>query len=351
MMIVGAMCFGAFLCGAVVSTSLKAQNESSATLPSFSPPEFSFQKNLKLGDNSQDVRQLQIVLNSDIGTRISDSGIGSKGQESTYFGQLTANAVMRFQLKYRKEVLDPYNIYTPTGFVGSATRNKLNNLISSVSARPIVVKSASTASSSPTGRSQVSGPLPLVKDKLPRLYTARPQQIKKGDIFTLVGAGFQVENTVHIGTNVFPHVLPQDGNNISFVIPATSVIQNGTYEVWVENSQGISKVSGRPINLVISDNPQSAPVISSVSPANVSGTGMVTVTGAGFTSVGNSIVSGFGEIKNLSSSGAQITFSPKSLLSADAIARIPVGMTTKVDFYVINSNGISNVFGSVNLKL
>ena len=74
------------------------------------------------------------------------------------------------------------------------------------------------------------------------------------------------------------------------------------------------------------------------------------VTGSGFTPTSNEIVSGFGTIKNLPSNGTQITFSPKSLLSAEAVARVPVNFIVKTDFYVVNANGTSNVFGSVNLK-
>ena len=227
--------------------------------------------------------------------------------------------------------------------VGTATRNKLNSLI-----KPVATTTASMATSTKT--SVVSGPLPLGKESLPRLYATRPQQIKKGDVFSLVGAGFELDNTIHIGSQTFTHVTPQDGYNISFVIPSSSFIQNGTYEVWVENSNGTSRIPNRPINLLITDNPKSPAVISSVSPASVSGTEQVTVIGSGFDPVSD-IVSGFGTIKNVSSGGNQITFSPRSLLSADAISKLPAGKVIKVDFYVVGVSGPSNVFGSVNLKI
>jgi hypothetical protein len=168
----------------------------------------------------------------------------------------------------------------------------------------------------------------------------------------LVGVGFQTENTIHVGVNTFQHVLPQDGNNISFTIPASSAVQNGTYDVWVENSKGTSQVSKQSIKLTVTDAPQSAPTISSVLPKAVSGAGEVVVIGTGFTPTGNNIVSGFGTIKNLPSNGTQITFSPRSLLSAEIIARIGKSMPSiKIDFYIVNANGASNVSGSVNLKL
>jgi peptidoglycan hydrolase-like protein with peptidoglycan-binding domain len=338
LLIVGTLCFCAFLCGATVSTVLNAQNESAVGSPQFSLPTFSFQKNLKFGDNNQDVRQLQIALNNDADTRVSLSGVGSKGQESTYFGRLTAAAVARFQAKYK---------ISTTSFVGVLTRTKLNQAISTA-AMPLTTP---TSTSTILNTFAVSGAAPLTKEQLPRLYSLRPQQIRKGDSFTLVGAGFETENIIHIGSNVFPHIIPQDNNNISFTIPATANIQNGTYEVWVENKQGLSKVSGQPINLIITDSPKATPVILSVLPATIFSTQTVTITGMGFTLSDNDIISGFGTIKNVSSNGTQITFSPMSLLTADAISQIPATMTPKIDFYISNANGISNTFGTVNLKL
>jgi hypothetical protein len=338
-LMLGALSFAAFLCGAIVSTVLNAQSESLAAPTSFLPPTFSFLKNLKLGDNNQDVRQLQIALNGDADTRVSVSGIGSSGQESTYFGQLTANAVMRFQAK---------NNISATGFVGVLTRAKLNQIIPQLLAANIPSVATSSLAAS---LSRLSGPLPLAKEALPRLYTVRPQQIKRGESFVLVGAGFEPKNTIHIGDRVFTNVLPQDDSNISFTLPGDFAVPNGAYDVWVENSKGTSKIPDQPVKLFITDSPQAASVISSVLPATVSGSETVTITGTGFASSGNDIVSGFGTLKNLSSNGTQITFSPMDLFSTEVISRIGAGQTIKVDFYVVNASGASNVYGSVNLKL
>lgn len=100
-------------------------NTTSASTPS----SVSFSRNLKQGDQGEDVRLLQRILNTDPDTRISTEGAGSPGQETDFFGKKTYFAVISFQNKYYKEVLLPAGLEVGNGFVGQYTRNKLAELL------------------------------------------------------------------------------------------------------------------------------------------------------------------------------------------------------------------------------
>ena len=101
--------------GACATKSTNNNITPTATAPTSTP----FARDLKVGYTGADVKALQAFLNSH-GYVVAASGIGSSGQESTFFGPATANALAKFQ--------KANNIYPASGYFGPMTRNVIDKL-------------------------------------------------------------------------------------------------------------------------------------------------------------------------------------------------------------------------------
>lgn len=105
---------------------------------------YQFPTNLRLGAVSQDVQNLQKLLNMDAATRVSVSGAGSAGAETFRFGPATLAAVKKFQAAN--------GISPVSGYVGPLTRGVLNTICSST---------VSTTPTTNTGSGVVSNNIPV----------------------------------------------------------------------------------------------------------------------------------------------------------------------------------------------
>jgi hypothetical protein len=105
---------------------------STVSTPSTSAPiaasgsAYEFLKNLVYRDTNLDVLKLQQYLNAH-GFALAESGAGSLGQETDYFGSLTYTALVNFQNAHASEILAPVGLTQGTGYFGPATRAFVNN--------------------------------------------------------------------------------------------------------------------------------------------------------------------------------------------------------------------------------
>jgi hypothetical protein len=79
-------------------------------------------RDLGQGAQGADVMNLQKFLNMNANTRVALSGVGSAGQETSYYGPLTAAAVSKFQSKHASQILTPLSLTQPTGYFGGSSR-------------------------------------------------------------------------------------------------------------------------------------------------------------------------------------------------------------------------------------
>lgn len=286
-----------------------------------------FPRTLYVGMRGEDVRELQKFLNTDTQTRVADTGLGSPGSETDFFGPATKRAVIKFQEKYRTEVLAPIGLISGTGFFGEKTRVKANTLASiSRSVSPILtLLDEVVASSTEKGKVIVM---------FPSQYSGKP-----GTMITLSGAGFtSTDNTIYFGNDhAVVKAVSWNGQNITFKIPN---IPKGIYSLFVKNTRGDSN---KGAFFVITDGVTPEPKIESLAPEHVLRGGAIEIKGSGFLSSGNVIQYGVGVIKNISSTdGSSLSFTiPIDAITTSTSSSVKK-MALPVWAYVINENGVSN---------
>lgn len=75
------------------------------------------------GLRGDDVRYLQVILNVDEETRLREEGPGAPGNETDYFGTLTARSVERFKERHVPEAENA------RGVVGKPMLEELNDIL------------------------------------------------------------------------------------------------------------------------------------------------------------------------------------------------------------------------------
>jgi hypothetical protein len=105
----------------VVSTMIRSKEFDTITSIPSAPGPRVFTTDMAIGETSENVRALQSCL-------AEDRTVYPEGLVTAYFGSRTQQAVIRFQEKFAAEILTPSGLTRGTGFVGSLTRQKLNQV-------------------------------------------------------------------------------------------------------------------------------------------------------------------------------------------------------------------------------
>lgn len=106
----------------------KCSNPISVQINAFVPiisNSYKFYKNLSYRMTNPDVKELQKYLNAK-GFVLAQSGAGSLGKETNYFGLLTYKALIKFQEAHASDILTPIGRKKGTGYFGPSTHAFVN---------------------------------------------------------------------------------------------------------------------------------------------------------------------------------------------------------------------------------
>ena len=305
-----------------------------------------FSRNLRVGISGNDVQALQLILNRDPATRISESGVGSPGNETEYFGMKTRLAVIKFQELYATEILAPVSLIKGTGMVGAGTRAKLSLLCSGTSSLkndPFISTNTSIS------------PAPSLKDSAVSAYPSQiyhyppnnvppyimwpsSYAVPEGGKFTIKGGGFAPDGNIVVIGDLKISATPVSLNTLEATIPKDA--KKGKFALTIINTKGTSNKSF----IVITAPGALAPKITSVTPTSgLLGT-LVTVTGENFSSDWNEVRAGGQSITGtVSADGKSLTFTASlPIPGVSSGTDVPnVDVKFPLWFYIVNPNGVS----------
>lgn len=314
---------------------------------------FNFYRNLKVGDVGQDVLELQKILNRDSETRVANSGPGSIGNETNYFGNLTKNALIKYQNKYRSEILTPVGLSYGTGYFGPSTIKHIKNSSGSGYESVSVSNSESTTVSpnsptdSPTNTTDQDNRPQIDLEKESRnnltrlnsleLYFVSKKVFEPGDELVVVGGNISPNSEIYFKNSLSEKVVSSvdiDQNFINFDAPD---LDSGEYKIYIKTNNFISN----PLEVKIVDD-LNPPTISSVSPSVIGYGDKVTIKGSNFENQ-NEVMTSLGSYV-VNSNGSVIEFYLERPLKLDLNQEIADPVEKKIEgmIQIKNSKGLSD---------
>lgn len=281
-----------------------------------------------------DVQNLQKILNTDPETLVAETGPGSKGNETSYFGEATKRALIKFQEKYRGEILSPIGLFAGTGVFGEKTREKMNAL-NAVPAQPVVQAPKQVVAVE--SKNEIPEALVEKGDVMvmfPSRYSGTP-----GTMINISGAGFTAtDNTIYFNdTHAVVSAKSWNGKDITFKIPS---IPKGFYRISVKNPRG---ESNKDQFFIVTDGVTPAPQIESASPTSATRGDTVVIKGSGFTQTGNMLLTGVGLFKDVSSSdGTTLSFIIPMNIPRVTTSPKMQKFSHPIWIHIVNANGVSN---------
>ncbi|MFA6094930.1 MAG: peptidoglycan-binding domain-containing protein [Candidatus Paceibacterota bacterium] len=215
-------------------------------------------RTLSVGSSGIDVFELQKILNRDFDTLVAQIGPGSPGKETSYFGNATRAAVLKFQQKYSQEILIPAGLSGATGIVGPLTLKQLKSIDVGqeiLSNRP---PSNITPIASPNVSIQKKSLLPVnfppqttenIEDNQQLRITSFSDTIfQPGDILEIRGKKFKEPLSVFIDDTEYKNPQITDENSIKVRIPSIE----GIALVWIRTPLLETRMFS-PIFIMITD--------------------------------------------------------------------------------------------------